>query len=213
MPQVLLSEELRERMAQQQASADPAAPATEVLPLEPADPSAVLWPRALQLAALSSGVFFALCLLGGVLTPLLLVALLWTLGAPIVLLGLYCARAPHTRVTANFGARLGLLSGLAIGLAALFADTVAMLLERFVWHMGNAIDAQFSPASPQWQQLLSQFPAADAAPQQLLHWLSVPEFRAGLGLLGFAIFLLLYAGYSMLAGAFAGLLRSRARPV
>jgi hypothetical protein len=210
----MLSEELQEQFAQQQQTAQNSGPVA--LPIEPiADPNGVLWSRAIQLAGLAGLAVIALSLIATVFPPISLLALFWGVGAPIILLGIYCARTPLTRVTTGFGAQIGLLSGLSIAIAAVTVQVVAILLSRFALHQGADLDARFNTifSTLQTQMTAQATASADvAAMQQIFHWVTVPEFRIGLLLAGGFLFVCFYLIYAALAGAFAGFLRSRARP-
>lgn len=215
--QIQLSEELREQFEQQQLVAQhaadgitPAGPPPESAEPVVTDPSAVVWPRALNLIAFASAIFAAVMTLMLALPPLVLVVLLWMLGAPIILLGIYCAKNPATRVTTAFGARLGLLSGLTIGSTFITVDILAMFVERFILHHGAELDSQFGASLDQMRTTLTQVSPNDPATlQYMLDMLKVPEFHAGLALAGCALVVILYSVYSTAAGAFSGALRSR----
>jgi hypothetical protein len=137
------------------------------------------------------------------------------MAAPIILIGIYCARTPRTRITAGFGAQFGALTGLAISIGSGVMNVVALLLMRFVFHRGAEIDGPLNTSfSTLHDQMLAQ-PGAQTDPaalQAFFRLFAVPEFRAGLVLTGGLLFFGLYLFYATLAGAFAGLLRSRAKP-
>src|ERR1700678_4148711 len=116
-PQVLLSQELLEQAAVS-AEADraanlgpehiegvPAANFAEAgLPsLDTGDPTSVDWTEAVRIAGLSGLVALGLDLLSMFIPPVLLLAMIWALIAPIVILGIYCSRRKHTRIRAGFG--------------------------------------------------------------------------------------------------------------
>lgn len=216
-PQIFLSEELREQFDQQRlATANPDHNDAEAVSAETVtDPEAVRWPAALQIVALGGGLFALLLLLAFALPSLSVFALLWTLVAPIVLLGAYAARNPRSRVTTRFGARFGLLTGLSIGIAGLVVNALRTLVERFLLRQGPELDQAMTQVfaqvqnQPMQQQLAAQDPANY---QQLVALLSVPEYRVGLLLSGGVLVILLYAIYTTVTGAFSGLLRSRSRP-
>jgi uncharacterized membrane protein len=230
MPQVLLSEELRERFAEQQQTAQQVAnkPAEEtggnVPPVETvADPVAVDWRFALQLTGLAGALVLPLLVLSYVVPPVGLLLSLWVLGTPIVLMGLYAARKPTTRITTGFGARLGLLSGLSIGLTLLLAMTANLFLGRFVAHEGKTFDQQIRQQMSEALKRSSlatggDGSAADNAANkeaaddmaQLQRELEIPEFRAGFVLTGLLLAIVFYSVYSSATGAFSGYLRSRA---
>jgi hypothetical protein len=235
MPQVLLAEELRERFAEQQQTSLQGTnkPAEEKngdgLPIETvADPAAVDWRFALQLTGLAGALVLPLLVLSYVIPPVGLLLSLWVLGTPIVLMGLYAARKPATRITTAFGARLGLLSGLSIGLTLLLAMTANLFLGRLVAHEGKTFDQQIRL---QMAEALKRSnlgtggdgSAADTAANkeaaddmaQLEHQLDIPEFRTGFVLTGLLMAIVFYSVYSSATGAFSGYLRARAaqRPV
>jgi hypothetical protein len=206
-PQVQLSEELREQLEQQQLAAGQPAAAL----VSAADPTVVLWRRAIQLSGLSGAVFVGLACLSAALPPVLLLALIWTLGAPIIVLGVYAARTPRTLITTNFGAQLGLLCGLAIAIAGLVFNTGIILFMRYGMHQGAVMDAQTTTQLAQMMQKMSATPEELIYVQTFMDRMKVPEFHAGYSLLGTGFVAAIYLLYSSIAGAFAGLLRSRAR--
>jgi hypothetical protein len=213
-PQVRLSEEMLEQAAQQATAAaaanlDPDVPAGSRPPVDRVtEPTAVVWPGAIQCSALAAAVAAALTLLSFPLPPVSLLSLLWGFAAPVVVLGIYVARFPRTRITTGFGARLGLLSGLAIALASLTINTLALVVTRFVLHASASTDGQIEQMFAQMRTTLAARSSADDA-QSVLRWLNIPEFRAGLVLASIGMMLVLYLAYSSVAGAFAGALRSR----
>jgi hypothetical protein len=211
-PQVSLSEELRDQLEQQQLAAQqPAAETSHTDPI--ADPTAVLWRRAIQLAGLSGAVFTGLSLLSAALPPVLFLVLIWTLGAPIIVLGIYATRTPRTSITTGFGALLGLLSGLAIAVCGIIFNTVILLFMRFGLHQGGVLDTQATTQLTQMMLKMNATPEQMSSIQWFIERMKIPEFHAGYTLLGTALVGVMYLVYSSVAGAFAGLLRSRARTV
>ncbi len=214
-PQVYLSEELQEQFAQQQLAPQPGDAAAP--PIEPVtDPTAVVWSRAIQLAGLAGAAVVALLLVAGVVRSLALLVLFWAMAAPIILMGIYCARTPRTRITAGFGAQLGLLTGLSIAICSCVMNVAGLLLTRFALHQGPDLDAGLNTFfATLHSQMLAQ-PSAQSDPaavQAFFQWFNIPEFRVGMVLTGGLIFFGFYLLYATLAGAFAGLLRSRAKAV
>ncbi len=211
-PQVYLSEELQEQFAQQQQLAPGDAVATPIEPV--ADPAAVVWSRAIRLAGLAGAVIVGLSLITAVFPSMLLLALFWAIGAPIILMGIYCARTPRTRITAGFGAQLGLLTGLSIALSSAFMNAIVLLLMRFAFHRGaeldSFIDKIFASAGAA-SAVPSSGDVAAASKQLADSWSRLPDYRVGAVLASFLMFFALYLVYATLAGAFAGLLRSRAK--
>jgi hypothetical protein len=217
-PQVQLSEELREQAALQAAAPplDPNAPDADLAPPLPSgvlhpEPDAVLWPAAIRLAGLAGAIAAALSVLTLAFAPLILLSWFWAVSAPIIVLGLYSARLPATRITAAFGAQLGLLTGLAIALANSTLDTLGLFLARFVFHNPALIDTFYNQALAQMQLKAhaSGDPDAAAALTQFLGFFNIPEFRVGMVLSMALVFFAMYLCFSAVGGAFAGFLRSR----
>ncbi len=215
-PQIVLSEDLRDQFEQQRLAAQsPSASHPDAVPVDSVtDPTATLWQPALQLIGLAGALFALLLLVAFAFPALSVFALLWTLIAPIVLLGAYATRHPSSRITTRFGARFGMLTGLCLSLVGLSVNSLRLLAERFLLHRGPQLDQAIAQVftqmqtQPMQQQLAAQQPAEY---QQLLAILQVPEFRIGIILASCALVILLYTVYTTLSGAFSGLLRSRAR--
>jgi hypothetical protein len=207
-PQVQLSEELREQIDQQIITQEAAAnPPSEPI-LQPIAPSNVIvWSGAIQCAGLAGAVAAALTLLSYALPPVALLSFFWFISAPIIVLGVYSSRFRQTRITTNFGARLGLLTALAILIATMTLNTIGLVLERFVFHSTAQIDVQLASLFTQMHTTITATsgPSAKAA----LDMLAIPEFRAGILLATIAIGLTFYLAFSATAGAFAGYLRAR----
>jgi hypothetical protein len=207
-PQVQLSEDLRDQL-DQQISAQHAAtnPPAETIAATVAPSNAIAWPGAIQSAGLAGAVAAALALLSFALAPVALLSFFWFISAPIIVLGVYSSRFRLTRITTSFGARLGLLTGIAVLIATTTLNTIDLVLERYVFHSTNEIDGQLASAFTQMHTTISATPgpAAKAA----LDMLAIPEFRAGILLTSITIGLALYLAFSATAGAFAGYLRSR----
>ncbi len=210
-PQVRLSEELRdqieEQMAAQQGGAGPATPSEAHL----VTPShSVAWRGAIQTAALAGAISAGLSLLSFAMAPVSLLSFCWFLSAPIVVLGIYSSRFRQTRITPGFGAKLGILTALAIFLATASLNTIGLVLERFVLHSAGEIADIDSQLNKMFEQLHTNFAAqSQQSARMLTDMLAVPEFRAGILLASIFLCLLLYLAYSATAGAFAGYLRSR----
>jgi len=208
-PQVRISTELLEQaQTQLDAAAQPGNPATEAVPAGIVPPALNRWTGAIQCAGLAGGIAAVLTLVSFAAQPATILIVFWCISAPIVVLGVYAGRFRNTRITAGFAARLGILCGVAILLSMFSLDTIHLCLERFVFHTATEVDTQLAAAFAQQATVMRAQLGADAAPA--LTMLGIPEFRAGLLLSSFALVSALYLVYSAVAGAFAGLLRSRA---
>jgi hypothetical protein len=205
-PQVMVSEELTLQAEQQRRALE-----TGTLTGEPqpngASADGVVWPGAIHCAALTGGIAAALTLLSFAFAPLVLLAWFWAVGAPVVALGLYSARFRQTRIVPSFGARLGLLCGLAIFFSMTTVNTAGLLLARFAFHSAAQIDGQLATFFAQVRTTIQ----AQGGPAQAeaLAWLAKPEDRLGLLLAMSGVVLAMYLGLSAAGGAFAALLRSR----
>jgi len=213
-PQVLLSEELREQAAEStQALIDAQAgnvssanfAEASLTSLDSGDLTAVDWPEAIRVAGFGGLIALGLGLISMALPPVALLELLWALIAPIVVLGIYCARRKHTHIRPGFGARMGLVSGLAIAVSMFTVDALRLIFNRFVFHQGAEIDKALSDAFAKVQEAQAGQP-----PLPFLNN-TVPEFHVGLVLFGFGLSLCFYLVYAVIGGAFGGFLRSRSR--
>jgi hypothetical protein len=211
-PQVQLSEELREQAAEAavsdiagQAEVAGHFAAASLTSLDAADSTTVDWSEAVRAAGWGGLLAFGLGLISMPVPQVTFLVFLWALIAPIVVLGIYCARRKHTRIRAGFGARLGLVTGLAISVAIFIVDSVQLIFSRFVLHRGADLDKDMATLFT----TLHQTQAANQQPMPFND--AVPEFRVGLLLfsIGFGVFLYLF--YAVISGAFGGFLRSRSR--
>jgi hypothetical protein len=208
-PQVHLSEELRDQIEKQianQIAGETSGPAA-LNPTPQLAPSAIVWPGAIQCAGLAGAVAAAFGLISLVLPPIGFLSVLWFVGAPAFILIIYTGRFRQTHITASFGARLGVLSALAITLASVTLNTISLLLRRFVFHSVGPFDLQIADLFAQMRSnLVAQ---AGSAADPTISMLSIPEFRVGFILLGSAFFLGLYLLFAATAGAVSGYIRSR----
>jgi len=204
-PQITISEELLVAAQKQRAVLDSGL-GNGVL--SASHPDAIVWTAAIRYAALAGALAAALTLLSFALPALILLAWFWAIGAPVVVLGVYNAKIRPTTLRAGFGARLGLLCGLAIFFAMSAINACGLVFARFVFHDAAQIDTQLAAMFTQLRTTIQQQGGPAQAP--VIAWLNIPEDRLGLLLLMSALVLILYLGLSALGGAFAALLRSRA---
>lgn len=172
------------------------------------DPDAVAWPAAIRYAVLAGALAGALTLISFAVPPVILLAWFWAIGAPVVVLGIYTSKIQPSRIRPGFGARLGLLCGLAIAFAMASINACGLVFARFVFHNAAEIDKQLAAMFAQLRTTIQQ--QGGPAQASILAWLNIPEDRLGLMLAMSAIVLLMYLALSALGGAFAALLRSRA---
>jgi hypothetical protein len=170
-------------------------------------PDAVVWPAAIRYVALAGALAAALTLLSFAVPPVILLAWFWAIGAPVVILGIYSSKIQPPKIRPGFGARLGLLCGLAIAFAMSAINACGLVFARFVFHNAGQIDSQLATLFAQLRTTIQQ--QGGPAQASVLAWLNIPEDRLGLMLAMSAIVLLIYLALSALGGAFAALLRSR----
>jgi len=205
---VQLSEELRDQIDQQISAQQAAAnPLAEPAPKPIAPSNAIVWRGAIQCAGLAGAIAAALALLSFALPPVTLLSFFWFVSAPIIVMGVYSSRFRKTLITAGFGARLGLLTGLFILVVTSTLNTIGLVLERFVFHSTGELDTQIEKL---FSQVQTNFATQSQQSVKMLNdMLAIPEFRAGILLSSIFFGLVLYLAYSATAGAFAGYLRSR----
>jgi hypothetical protein len=207
-----------ERYHQQQTPAPPGTETEAALPAAPPTRFAALrrvagagkgrWPLAVEYALLSSGIALGLDVGGVLFSPLLFLAWLWMVSAPMLTVSFYSARARADRISAGFAARLGLLTGLlaAVSCAAVF--TISLLVARYGLHSAG-IDTQVRDAVAQIRaNAVSQY---GTAAQPMLTLLGVPEFRVGMLLWMCAVTGTVYLALSAATAGVAGLLLGRRR--
>lgn len=203
-PQVTVSEELLTQSEKQRVALEAGAVADD---LQGSDSGAVVWPGAIRYAALAGAAAAGLTLISFALPPVVLLAWFWAIGAPVVAIGAYSSRFKQTRLRPGFGARFGLLCGLAIFFSMSIVNTAGLLLARFAFHAASQIDTQIAALFTQLRTAIQ----AQGGPTEgsALAWITVPEHRVGLLLTMCGIGLFMYLGLSAAGGAFAVMLRSR----
>ena len=225
-PQIFLSEDLREQIRararhtpgashgdifdEQDGGRPRSAETLETVAAERNGPASNGWPLAIRYALLGGGVALGLDLGALLFAPLLLVAWLWLVSAPILIVGWYSGRA-RRRPAPAFAARLGTLTGLLGVLGVAMALTLSLVLTRFAFHGGPGFDAQFAATLAQAASNATTRYGAPVEPT--LHLLAVPEFRVGFLLWIAAIVTAGYLLLSALSAALAALLLGRRRLV
>lgn len=216
-PQIFLSEELQAEIAQETENYHqrlaPAAPGADAASNTAWRRSGLRqsWPRAVRYALVSAAAALLLGLLSLLLPAVGVLSLFWAVAAPILTVGFFFARSTTgPPATTGFAARLGLLTGLLVALAAATVSALSLVLARFVQHSTAAFDAQIAALFAQQRTLLLQ--RMGSAAQPTLDLLAIPEFRVGLLLCMVAFSALLYLLMSTLAATLTGLVLSRRRP-
>ena len=204
-PQVLLSEELLTQVETQAKAAEEGAVGPVMR-----EPASMVWAGALRCIGLAGAVAALLTGLSAVIPPVILLALLWAIISPVVVIGLFQSRFSLVPITTGFGARLGLLTGLAVGVVLSVAYTIVLLVLRFGTHGRGMVefDGRWNSMLAQQQAVASSDPFSA---QLLLLAQNVPEFRAGITLVSIACLIALLLAITTAGGAFAGFVRSRVR--
>lgn len=202
-PQITVSEELLAEAQKQRAVLDSGLVGSAL----GSHQDGVVWPAAIRYVALAGVLAAVLSLISSALPPVALLTWFWAIGAPVVVLGVYNAKIRPASLRAGFGARLGLLCGIAIFFAMSAMDVCRLVFGRFVFHRAAQIDGELALFFTQLRTTIQQ--QGNPAQAVVLAWLNIPENRLGLLLLMSGFVLLIYLGLSALGGAFAALLRSR----
>jgi hypothetical protein len=204
-PQVLLSEELLTQVEAQAKAAEDGAVGPVMR-----EPGSLMWAGAIRCAGLAGAVAAMLAALSTVAPPVSLLTLLWAIISPVVVIGLFQSRFPLVPITTGFGARLGLLTGMAVSLVLTVAKTIELLTLRFGTHGRGMAEFDSTLTSAFAQQQV----AADAAQfgtQLFARAQNVQEFRAGIFLTSVAFLIAILLVVTTAGGAFAGFVRSRVR--
>jgi hypothetical protein len=206
-PQVVLSEELLAQVEAQAKAAEEGA----VGPIM-REPASMVWAGALRCIGLAAAIAAVLAGLSAVVPPVVLLTLLWAIISPVVVIGLFQSRFPLVPITTGFGARLGLLTGLAVGAVITVSNTIQLLVLRFGTHGRGMTDMD-----AMWNGIFAQEQTAfataqfDAGVRFFQRVQAVPEFRAGFILASFAFGTAFLVVITTAGGAFAGFVRSRVR--
>ncbi len=203
--QLLLSEELQTQVETLTAAEDASAHAAPQLDLR-----ATIWIGAIRCAALAGAVAAGLSLISTAVPVVVLFAMLWAVISPVVVIGLFQSRFPLLPITASFGARLGLVTGLMVATAMATVNTATLLVLRYRLHAMSDTDQAMTANIAQMRAQIAAQP--DARLVSLFNSISsTPEFRAGLLLVSLAMLTAILLALTTAGGAFAGFIRSRAR--
>jgi len=204
-PQVLLSEDLQTQVEMQAAAAADGANPTPAAP----DSRSLVWAGALHCVALAGAVAAGLACISMLLPSVGFLTSLWAVISPVVVIGLFQVRFPLFAITTGFGARLGLLTGLAIATVLSVIFTANALVQRFAAHGMGDFDKQWAAMLVQLQaRMVAQY-GNDILP--LVQKFALPEFRAGFMLSFIACAVAVLLTITTVGGAFAGFVRSRPR--
>jgi hypothetical protein len=203
--QILLSEDLLTQIEDQaKATEDGAAAAATT-----SDTRSLAWTGALHYVAAAGGVAAVLAGASMLVPGISLMTSLWAVISPVIVIGLFQTRFPLAPMSASFGARLGLLTGLAVSAGLSVVFTITAMIARFGTKSLGPFDEQWSVMLEQWKIRVAGQPAADVA--AVTHMFSVPEFRAGMVLFTVAFCIAVLLVITTTGGAFAGFVRSRRR--
>ncbi|QHN02037.1 zinc ribbon domain-containing protein [Granulicella sp. WH15] len=177
-------------------------------PPPPPDPRQIEWQMALRCAAVVAGGGAVLSLLSGPFPLLGLLCWGWIVSGSVIALGLYQKQRPLAWIDAGVGARIGLVVGLAMTAALALATSIMGLVARFgLKNMGD-LDHEMSIRI---HASITQMAATNPVPTEWLGIFYSQEFIAGMMLTVFASMAIVLIAVSTAGGAFAGMMRTRAR--
>lgn len=198
-PQISLSEELQSQDGEGGSALAGADGTTAPAPV-------LRWRGAIRCAALAGAIAAGLAIVSQVAPPVALLGFLWIVISPVVVLGIFQSRYPHSPVNSAFGARLGLVTGLFVAAALSIVNTIVLAVDRRRHALGD-FDSRIAQIFDQLRAQLATQPGGDVT--GLSQKLVQPEFRAGYMLSVIAIAMVLMLALTTAGGAFAGFLRSR----
>jgi hypothetical protein len=179
------------------------------------DAGEIVWRPALRIAFLISIPTGIAC---SMVSPLGNYGLLWMAVAAAWVVALYVRRVQPPWITAGAGVRIGLVAGIFSAWFAFCISSVALLAQRYVFHQGAEIDADFKYAVDQSQKsLFTWVPQVNPDPTSLNHaqdmvaWMRSAEGQAGLELLNLTIVCCILMLFAMLGGVIGARLSARAR--
>jgi ribosomal protein L40E len=188
------------RVTQDEIAAAAAALASTNTPRTP-DLRNIQWPAAITVALICGSITGLLCSV--LFGPLLALVILCSFAGAIAAVALYARRVPLAGLGGGVGLRIGLLSGLFGASLSTLLSSVALVLERYVFHQGTEIDSSLNSVVHQLTQISAQItPEGQVNP--FLNLLSGPEGHAIIlvtGAIGTFFFMMFF---SMAAGAAGG---------
>jgi hypothetical protein len=206
-PQLFLTESAR-------SPADPDASSMAVSStgaLPPPRPHQIEWHTAIRCAALVAAIGALLSLVATRLPFLSPLSSLWILSASLLTLSLYQRRRPLAWMDAAIGARIGVVAGLSLDISLAIVATLSGLIARFKLNAMGSFDAQINQLLDQITTQLNHSAPGNPELPAILHFITTPEFRAGYALTVVAVTAIILLLLSVLAGALAGLVRTRRR--
>jgi hypothetical protein len=206
-PQLFLTEYAR---ADDPAALSNAVSSTGALP--PPRPHQIEWHTAIRCAALVAAIAALLSLIASRIPFLSPLSSLWILSASLLTLSLYQRRRPLAWMDAAVGARIGIIAGLSLDVSLALVATISGLVARFKLHAMGSFDAQINQLLGEINTQLNRSASGNPELPAILRFITTPEFRAGYALSVVGVMAIILLLLSVLAGALAGLVRTRRRP-
>lgn len=188
------------RVTQDEIAAAAAALASTNTPRMP-DLRTIQWPAAITVALICGSITGLLCSV--LFGPLLALFILCSFAGAIAAVALYGRRNPLAGLGGGIGLRIGLLCGLFGASVSTLLSSIALVLERYVFHQGADIDNNLNSVVHQLTQITGQItPEGQVNP--FLNLVAGPEGHAIIlvtGAIGTFFFMLFF---SMIGGAAGG---------
>lgn len=173
--------------------------------------SRIDWQRALQSAMLVAGAAAALSALAVFVPVLGYARFFWIVTAATTTLWFYLKPAPTRPMDGRIGARIGLVTGLAISVLTTLSTAMFLVIRRYAMHGGAAMDTAFNTMLTSLAEFYQKL-GMDAKQQELIFsLLRSPEGHAGQMLSEFAMRAVYITIFLMFTGAVSGMARSSSR--
>ena len=174
--------------------------------LPPPRPQGVEWKTAMVCAGGVAALAAVLSIVAAGFPAITVLNWLWILSGSMTTLALYRRRRPQAQMDARIGARIGLVTGLALVSFVAVAMVGAGLVARFGLHTMTGFDAKLAE---QMHLQMDHAMVTNPVPKEMLPFFYSPEFSAGMMLVGMAVVAGVVVVLSAVSGAAGGMLRMR----
>jgi hypothetical protein len=150
-------------------------------------------------------------------TPLGAYGIFWMTAASALAVFLYLRQQRPAWLTMGAGARIGLVTGLLGGWLAFAISGGSLYLQRFVFHQGDQLDAEWKAAMLASEAMTQQWMAGmmnpEMAKQQASQaaWMLSPEGHASWAAFGYAFYAMFLLIFAIAGGAVGARIMARTR--